>query len=69
MGQLAHFAVLSWAPDQYDYELGRFTVPKLYLFKQQDDRDDFQQQLFDTDPSLFLQAYKFTTPVKIHAKP
>jgi hypothetical protein len=64
-GQLAHFAVLAWTPEEYDYELQEYNVPQLYIFRREDDRNEFQQTLFDESPNLLLQAYKFDTPIRI----
>ena len=47
IGKMAHFAVLAWTPEEFDYELQDYTVPKLYIFRTEDERNDFQQTLFD----------------------
>lgn len=67
LGQPGHYAVLSWTPEDYDYETQTRPVSKLYIFATKDERDDFQEQLYDEAPNLYLQAFKFAKPVLIRS--
>jgi len=66
---LAYYAILSWTPEEYDYETQQYTVPKLYLFPTLLERDNFQEDLYDQEPNTYLQAFKFNTPVRIRSSP
>lgn len=69
VGQLAHFAVLSWTPEEYDYESQEYNVPKLYIFRTKPERDEYQQDLYDEQPNTYLQAFGFSAPVRIRSSP
>jgi hypothetical protein len=68
LGQLAHYGVLAWTPETYDYETNESITSKLYVFPKEEQRDDFQQTLFDDAPRLYLQSYKLNSPIKIRSR-
>ena len=60
----AGFAVLAWTGEPYDFELQRRVLPKLYLFTTKYGRDEFQQELNDTEPGLYLHAFAIQPAIR-----
>jgi hypothetical protein len=63
IGKLGKFAVLAWTPEEYNYESGNMNIPQLFIFHTKRERDNWQEDLYDDVPSLWLQAYEFDIPV------
>jgi len=68
VGKVARYGVLAWTPEKYDYETNKSIVSKLYVFRNETQRDDFQQTLYDEAPGLYLQSYKFSKPILVRSR-
>lgn len=69
MDKAGKYAVLSWTPEDYDFEEQRKPIPKLYIFRSEKSRNEMQQQLYDEQPRFYLQAFKLSTPIRIRPSP
>lgn len=68
IGKVAHYGVLAWTPETYDYERNESITSKLYIFPTEGQRDDFQQTLYDEAPNLYLQSFRFQNPISIRSR-
>jgi hypothetical protein len=69
IGKHGRYGLVAWTPEDYDYETHKRHVPTLYLFEHKPDRDDMQEELYDSAPTLYLRAIAFKHPVLIQNSP